>query len=249
MKKLFIFLFFINIWFIHAQNSYKAIYKIQIDEAKFSALLYQEEGKEAYNQLIKKMFEAANATEFSLTFNAEKSVFAVEEKLGIDDMQPKIAKGMLATFDLQDNIYASKANEKFYLKRVAGSSTHFVGRPYNYINWKLTNHTKQYKKYTLTKATATIAYPSKTPIEVHAWFCKAIPTAFGPGLFSGLPGLIMLVEVNEKTKKGLSYTLELQSLKADKTKDIYIPIDKYEVLTEEESEAIYEKMNGNFRSN
>lgn len=52
--------------------------------------------------------------------------------------------------------------------------------------WRLTNETRLYLDYRVTKATALV-----DSAVVEAWFAPDIPVSVGPGLYGGLPGLIL----------------------------------------------------------
>jgi len=56
------------------------------------------------------------------------------------------------------------------------------------FSWHLTNETRTYLDYRVLKATALI-----DSSIVEAWFTPDIPVSAGPGLYNGLPGLILLV--------------------------------------------------------
>jgi len=58
--------------------------------------------------------------------------------------------------------------------------------------WKLSKDQSEFLGYTVQKATAEL--DSST---VEAWFTPEIPVSAGPGLFSGLPGMILVVSVDD----------------------------------------------------
>ncbi|MCY4159377.1 MAG: GLPGLI family protein [Bacteroidetes bacterium] len=74
------------------------------------------------------------------------------------------------------------------------------------FSWRLTNETRTYLDYRVMKATALV-----DSSIVEAWFTPDIPVSAGPGLYSGLPGLILMA-TNEAT--GEVYSAELVDLKA-----------------------------------
>jgi GLPGLI family protein len=57
--------------------------------------------------------------------------------------------------------------------------------------WKLPGEQSEFLGYTVQKATA---MQDSTVIE--AWFTPEIPVSTGPGLYGGLPGLILVVSVD-----------------------------------------------------
>ena len=56
------------------------------------------------------------------------------------------------------------------------------------IPWRLTGEERKYLDYRVMKATAVM-----DSAVVDAWFSPEIPVPAGPGLYSGLPGLILMV--------------------------------------------------------
>ena len=56
------------------------------------------------------------------------------------------------------------------------------------ISWRLTTEMRTYLGYRVAKATAFLG-----SAFVEAWFSPDIPVPAGPGLYNGLPGLILLV--------------------------------------------------------
>ncbi|WP_102978482.1 GLPGLI family protein [Chryseobacterium scophthalmum] len=78
------------------------------------------------------------------------------------------------------------------------------------IQWKLSNKTKKYLHFNLQQATANFGGRKWT-----AWFTKEIPLSEGPYKFTGLPGLIVLLEDDHNQ---YSFSL-VKSKKLEKTYD------------------------------
>ncbi len=58
--------------------------------------------------------------------------------------------------------------------------------------WKLTGEQSEFLGYAVQKATAV-----KDTSSIEAWFAPEIPVSAGPELYSGLPGLILVVSVDD----------------------------------------------------
>lgn len=58
--------------------------------------------------------------------------------------------------------------------------------------WKLSGEQRQFLGYTVQKATAV-----RDSSTIEAWFTTEIPVAAGPGPYGGLPGMILVVSVDE----------------------------------------------------
>lgn len=78
------------------------------------------------------------------------------------------------------------------------------------IQWKLSDKTKKYLHFNLQEATANFGGKKWT-----AWFTKEIPLSEGPYKFTGLPGLIVLLEDDHNQ---YSFSL-VKSKKLEKTYD------------------------------
>ncbi|MGE6396221.1 GLPGLI family protein [Chryseobacterium scophthalmum] len=78
------------------------------------------------------------------------------------------------------------------------------------IQWKLSDKTKKYLHFNLQQATANFGGRKWT-----AWFTKEIPLSEGPYKFTGLPGLIVLLEDD---RNQYSFSL-VKSKKLEKTYD------------------------------
>ena len=242
MKKLIVLTLFITLKFSlgYTQQVYEAVYTMKVDEQRMTH--YYEPNDS--NRFIKAIYNAANGAQFSLIFSNDKAVFQLTEKLHIDDMKAKLISGFLVFFHLSKTIYSDLNTHKLYQFQEAGSASHLLKIPLENINWNITSESKTYGKYRLYKATAKLK--NKSNLHLTAWFCKEVPTNFGPGLYAGLPGLIMDLTVDQQEISGLKFTLKLKTLTKE-NKTISIPFDKYKVRTQQESDAIYEKLVGNIK--
>ena len=101
--------------------------------------------------------------------------------------------------------------------------------------WKVTGQKKQILSYLAMEATTTV----DDTINIIAWFTPQIPVSNGPGVYQGLPGLILELDVDNGREKTLANSVELGPL--DETL-IEIP-DKGKKVTREEFDKIrMEKM-------
>jgi GLPGLI family protein len=84
------------------------------------------------------------------------------------------------------------------------------------------------------KATAVL---DSTVIE--AWFTSEIPVSTGPGLFGGLPGLILVVSVDDGDETFSATEISLGDLEEGV---ITVPEDGQKVTREEYEEIVAEKL-------
>ncbi|RLD60550.1 MAG: hypothetical protein DRI95_15360 [Bacteroidetes bacterium] len=245
MKKHFIFIFFLtNVVF--AQKYNRATYDIKIDKTKLSKFMLERKLDIDVQQLTLYMVDGANRSSLLLYFNKESSLCQVEEELSLGNNIP-VAKGVLTFLNVADDIYYNSKVNTYYEKRGSDDYTHLAKLDAMKIDWKLAEETKNVKGYNYRKATATFL-KNEIEYQVQAWFCPNIPVQLGPSFFNGLPGLISEVYVTSDESE-FNYNYILRKLDNDrKIGDINPPIVKYNILTEEESEELFSKVNEGFNN-
>ena len=208
---------------IYAQQNFQgeAIYIAQRkQEVKIdSSILSNDIAKNTlYLSLMKKMNEGIKNT-YILKFDKESSLYKKEEKLeapssdGVRVYADIGFSGDILYKNLKENRYVNE--NEFYGK------IFLIKDKLQKHDWKLENQTKNIGEYTCYKATKIIKRQvrdnsglslslaknkSKTPEEtktkeieviVTAWYTPQIPVSTGPGIYHGLPGLIL--EINTDT--------------------------------------------------
>ncbi|GLB53169.1 GLPGLI family protein [Neptunitalea chrysea] len=223
-----------------AQQKYKAVYTMQVDKERMEH--FMKEGSD--NRYINAIYKSSNGAQFSLTFDTANALFQLNDKLNVHEMKAKLVSGFLVFFHLSGTIYSDLDKGKSYQLREAGSATHLLALPLEGINWNIITESKMHGKYKVYKATAILK--EKRNLHLTAWFCKDVPTKFGPGVYAGLPGLIMDLTGDQQTKGGLKFNLKLDTL-TKVNEDITIPFDTYKVCNQQESDEIYGKLIDNGR--
>lgn len=238
----------------YSQNNYKVIYDITIQEKRSDKNEDKSEMDKEMDLLTKKMLNTANNMQFALIFNNKKSLFHIVDKLSVDNREEAkysipILNGISAAFP----IYIDLASQSFFKKIELGGANHLIRTPLDMIHWDITDDVKTMDNYILKKAKSIHTQENGTKLEITAWFCPEIAVPFGPAVYNGLPGLIMDLEVkevlSEYKKLGFTYHFRIKSLKTIPYEEIAIPIKDYQILTEEQSEAVFRRMNGNFNPN
>jgi GLPGLI family protein len=136
----------------------------------------------------------------------------------------------------QNNVlYTNFSNLKIVEQTELGEKTYLVQDTVKVQPWKLTDETKTVLKYTCKKATM------KTPRgqDVVAWYTEDIITPAGPENFSGLPGAVLLADVNDGEM--LFTALEVKT-KADK-KELKEPAKGKAITRAEFSKKMQEMFN------
>ncbi|MFH1764705.1 MAG: GLPGLI family protein [Gemmatimonadota bacterium] len=100
--------------------------------------------------------------------------------------------------------------------------------------WKLTGEQSKFLGYSVQKATAV-----QDSSVIEAWFTPEIPVSAGPGLFGGLPGMILSVSVNDGETLYSATEVKLDPVDAS---IIRAPEDGEKVSPEEYEEIVAEKL-------
>ena len=162
----------------------------------------------------------ANEKTFILNFNKTASIYKVEEKLEQPGERgggrgPRF--GAMAGND--GDLYKNIQDQKYLVKNELLGKIFLIDDELEALDWKMESESKQIGNYTAFKATAvkTIKRPNMSTIfrrpgrgeendeekkgeefiikevEIVAWYTPEIPINQGPGLYWGLPGLILAV--------------------------------------------------------
>jgi GLPGLI family protein len=116
------------------------------------------------------------------------------------------------------------------------------------FQWKLTGEQSEFLDYNVQKAT--VVQGSST---IEAWFTPEIPVPAGPGLFGGLPGMILSVSVDDGQTIYSATEIKLdpvdpELIKAPEDGDKVSP-EEYEEIVAEKLEEIKMRQRGRGRGN
>jgi GLPGLI family protein len=100
--------------------------------------------------------------------------------------------------------------------------------------WRLSQEQSEFLGYAVQKATAV-----KDSAVIEAWFTPEIPVSTGPGLFGGLPGLILVVSVDDGYETFSATEVSLGDLEEGAVAE---PEDGQKVTREEYEEIVAEKL-------
>ena len=159
---------------------------------------------------MENMIKRNTEKDYILEFNSTESFYSEREKLDVGESQ---GYNWMA-------VYVSNNIGKLYKnlqEKVIINETEMMGKfflvtdPIENIGWKMTGESKKIGQYTCYKAIyekevteRVFSFGSQNQnqnnmetktVEVSAWFTPEIPISNGPGLYQGLPGLIL--EVND----------------------------------------------------
>lgn len=99
---------------------------------------------------------------------------------------------MMGPGDVDNQIFRDLENERIVEKRdFLGRTFLITGEPETFA-WKLTGEQSEFLGFACMKAVAV-----RDSSVIEAWFTPEIPIAAGPDIYGGLPGLILVVSVDD----------------------------------------------------
>ncbi len=111
------------------------------------------------------------------------------------------------------------------------------------LAWKLTGEQSEYQGFAVQKATA-----ERDSSMIEAWFSPEIPVSAGPDAFSGLPGLILVLSIDEDRMVFSAKEINLEGfeegvLKAPK-KGKKVSRDEFDEIVEEKMKEMETQFGG-----
>ncbi len=100
--------------------------------------------------------------------------------------------------------------------------------------WRLTGEQSEFLGFTVQKATAV-----QDSSSIEAWFTTEVPASGGPGLFSGLPGMILTVSVDDGQITYSATEVSLEGLGGDV---IEVPTEGDEISRDDYEQIVVEKL-------
>lgn len=211
-----------------SQKNGKIIYKSFFSYSQATEELKARNRMEYQKALDEEMM--AKMLRFTLDFNENESLFYLSESLISDAESKRIRNYVTGLFYGLDKFYVDKKGDSLIEQLYYSFAILLKKKKASFIDWNLTNETKEINGYICYKATYTYMQKWKGrefPWSVIAWYCPEIPISIGPVRYSGLPGLIL--ELHED-KRG--YVVEKIEFTNNRTK-ITIPTEGEELVDEE----------------
>ena len=165
--------------------------------------------KDRQNERLKKI----HYKELVLKFTNTESYYKEKESLKVTENSAYRA-GFLAASGAYSSagIYKNLKTKQFTEEREFYGKIFLVKDSLPLLDWKLEKESKQIGEYTVYKATlekkidvGDVTMPSSigerkaASVIVTAWYTPQIPISLGPGMYQGLPGLILELNVHQTT--------------------------------------------------
>ncbi len=151
---------------------------------------------------IKMGQDVASAKKYVLKFNKNHSLFTEDIKLSLLPTRPMRTGGGMNLINNPGNFYKDLIAKRYVNQKDLFGKKFIIQDELKTINWQKTDEVKTIGKYVCFKATAQIANTNKyddddnqaETITVVVWYTLDIPVSQGPGMYWGLPGLILEVQ-------------------------------------------------------
>ncbi len=226
-KALFLLFFFINYSF--CQENISVLYKVKIEDEK--DLFSKNATVRGY---FEKAIQNASFLEFKLICQKENSKFSVISNL--TELDISLNQTLLSFSNYTGLIYEEK-NNILQQSIILGNNT-FIKKAIKQ-DWILENKSKNIDGFVCYKATTTnkITYGEKIfNHPVIAWYCPSIPYNFGPNGYSGLPGLILDLQVRNVVYGATQIDLNT-------AENFEIDTKKMKILNEQQYKEALDKIN------
>jgi GLPGLI family protein len=232
MKSIFSFLpFFLMVFMVHSQNSipvsgntgtvvYEQVVKLEIKLEGESAQFANSLPKERKSQK-------------ALYFNAESSLY--ENKPMEEDQTIKSESGgtvMIRMVEPDNKVFTNLSENKQIEKREFMTREFLIDTGLNPSEWKLTGNQKMIMNYPCQEAVK-----ETKDGKTSAWFTPVIPVSAGPGVYNGLPGLVLAVDVNNGKQTLNAISINLNPV----GENMIVKPEKGKKVTREEFDKIVEE--------
>lgn len=130
--------------------------------------------------------------------------------------------------------YVNSEHDMFTQTRTFMGRTFLIREPKPTYKWRLVGEQSEFLGYMVQKATA-----EQEGTTIEAWFTPQIPVSAGPGPYSGLPGLILVVSVNRGEELYSAIEVDVGALEEGA---IVAPEDGDELTRQEYETLVEEKL-------
>jgi GLPGLI family protein len=168
-----------------------------------------------------------------LRFNAESSLY--ENKTMDEDQTMQSESGgtvMIRMVEPDNKVYTDLTENKQIEKREFMTREFLIETALNPSEWKLTGNQKMVMNYPCQEAVK----ESKDG-KTNAWFTPVIPVSAGPGVYNGLPGLVLAVDVNDGKQTLNAISIDLNPV----AENVIVKPDKGKKVTREEFDKIVDE--------
>jgi GLPGLI family protein len=201
-------------------------------------VVYQEMVKmdiqlEGMDPQIAEQIPRERKSEKVLHFTEEEAMFENHEPEEPVDAMPMEGSGIIIKMQQPDNkLYMDLKNKKVIEQKEFMSRVFLIESELEARKWKISGNQRKILDRACQEAITLVDGK-----EVHAWFTPEIGVPVGPGKYTGLPGLVLAVEMNEGDRTLEAMDIELKPLE----KGVLSKPKKGKKVTRDEYLAIVEE--------
>lgn len=189
--------------------------------------------------IVKKIIDHAKKTKYVLLTSPKESFFKKEEVMSKGDKTTyeKIFKEGASRFTgFHEKLYSDyQKTQIIFIQNLAGKEV-VVKKQFHDFEWKIKKSSKSILGFATKKAESTYHDPiTGDSHTIIAWFAPSIPIRSGPDIFTGLPGLILELELPKAV-------ITAETIEEDEKLEIKKLNDK-DALTQKEYEKLISKLN------
>jgi len=206
-KFIFIYLFSISIYtFSQSNDQIEILYSERVFwEIKDSSKYSKEQLISLKNTMLEKRF-------FNLKANRTESLYNSVPK--INNSQ---SNSFHNSFHSSENYIYKNLDDNFYIIEETYPKLFFIKDYLQNLNWSINKETKSYKDYIIKSA-----YCEFNGYKILAWYNEDISIPTGPKYLGGLPGIILIVEM-EHIKTGEKTQILAEKISFSNTNKIIKP--------------------------
>jgi len=201
-------------------------------------VVYQEMVKmdiqlEGMDPQIAEQIPKERTSEKVLHFTEEEALFENHEAEDPEDDMPMEGSGIMIRMQQPDNkLYMDLKNKKAIEQKEFMSRIFLIESELEARKWKISGNQRKILDYACQEAITLVDGK-----DVHAWFTPEIGVSVGPGKYTGLPGLVLAVEMNEGDRTMEAISIEFKPLE----KGVLSKPKKGKKVTQDEYLAIVEE--------
>lgn len=195
MKKLFLILFSTGI-FLNAQDKliveYESFTKMDIENLLNGSEISVSDRE--IQDALKKAMETPSY--YQLIMTSDESVYEYQER--INNQQKEEGSRVSISFGQRGKLYKNLKENLVLREANSWNVDYLIQDSVKTYDWKITRESQDILGYETRKATAEI----DSITNLVAWYAPRLSFKSGPDVYGGLPGLILKLEKNSKTKTG-----------------------------------------------
>ena len=172
-------------------------------------------------------------TEKILHFTPQEAMFENHQADDPGDAIHMEGSGMMIKmYEPDDKIYIDLENKRVIEQKDFMSRMFLIESPLEPQKWRISGEQKTILDYACLEAVN-----DGEGKDIHAWFTPQIAVATGPGRYSGLPGLVLAVEMDGGDRKLEAISLELkpvdESVLKKPTRGKKVSPEEYQAIVDE----------------